>query len=96
MEAVMRHRRVIIISLVGVAALLGVLWLRFLVIDSARAHLETLGLSEFHLVGIRIPCVGTIDFGVYVAYIEGGIEKPGKLCRKLGWQSGWRWHPVRD
>jgi hypothetical protein len=87
------HYKRILLILAVAATVMGVmLAARAAVIGSADAHLKTMKLSYFHISGTRIPCAGAADVGVFVMYVENGVEKPARLCTDLS--SDWTWHPL--
>jgi hypothetical protein len=86
------HYKRILLILTVAAVVMGVmLAARAALIGSADAHLKTMKLTHFHIAGTRVPCNGA-DVGVFVMYVEGGVEKPARLCTDLS--SDWTWHPL--
>lgn len=90
-----KHTLICIAGGASLAALLAVWSLRLPFIDAAEAELAARKIHWSQVLGTRMPCRGMLDIGVTVIFknSEEGELIGGRLCRRLGWSSEWKWYP---
>lgn len=86
--------RIALLVLAGIVLIASVVAGRSYVIASAHKEMREKNLFTYEILGTRVPCANTFDFGVSVIYQEtptGTHYKSARLCR--GHDSEWKWHP---